>query len=153
MKSFKLLIAILFISQIAFAQNIVNMINRADVFFDTMDKGKFEEAHDFFDESVKDKITADELKLFWLRLGNSLGTYESVDGAQNRTQGEYYQVTLDCVFAKGTQGFTFIFNKSEKLVGFFIAQTNQEAVYVAPAYADTNLYTEKEVQIKFAGGH
>jgi fermentation-respiration switch protein FrsA (DUF1100 family) len=152
MKFFKLLLAILFFSQIASAQNIVNMINRADTFFDTMDKGKFDEAHAFFDESVKDKITADELKLFWLRLGNSLGTYESVDGAQNRTQGEYYQVTLDCVFSKGTQGFTFIFNKSEKLVGFFIAQTNQEAVYVAPAYADTNLYAEKEVQITFAGG-
>lgn len=152
MKSFKLIIAFLFISQITFAQSIVNLINRADSFFDTMDKGKFEEAHGFFDESVKGKITADELKLFWLRLGNSLGTYESVDGAQNKTQGEYFEVTLDCVFTRGSQGFTFIFNKSEKLVGFFIAQNTQEAAYVAPAYADTNLYTEKEVQVKFAGG-
>lgn len=152
MKSFKLIIALLFISQITFAQSIISLINRADAFFDTMDKGKFEEAHGFFDESVKDKITADELKLFWLRLGNNLGTYESVDGAQNKTQGEYYQVTLDCVFTKGSQGFTFIFNKSEKLVGFFVAQTTTEAVYVAPAYADTNLYNEKEVQVKFAGG-
>ncbi len=152
MKSFKLIIVLLFISQITLAQSIVSLISRADAFFDTMDKGKFEEAHGFFDESVKDKITADELKLFWLRLGNNLGTYESVDGAQNKPRGEYYEVTLDCVFTKGSQGFTFIFNKTEKLVGFFIAQTTQEAVYVAPAYADTNLYTEKEVQVKFAGG-
>ncbi|SKB71250.1 alpha/beta fold hydrolase [Daejeonella lutea] len=152
MKSFKILIALLFISQITFAQSIISLINRADAFFDTMDKGKFEEAHGFFDESVKDKISADELKLFWLRLGNSLGTYESVDGAQNKTQGEFFQVTLDCVFTKGSQGFTFIFNKSEKLVGFFVAPTTTEAVYAAPAYADTNLYSQKEVQIKFAGG-
>ncbi len=152
MKSFKLIIALLFISQITFGQSIINLINRADAFFDTMDKGKFEEAHGFFDVSVKDKISPDELKLFWLRLGNNLGTYESVDGAQNKTQGEYYQVTLDCVFTKGSQGFTFIFNKSEKLVGFFVAQTTTEAVYVAPAYADTNLYIEKEIQVKFAGG-
>lgn len=152
MKSFKLIITLLFISQITFAQSIISLINRADVFFDTMDKGKFEEAHGFFDESVKNKISADELKLFWLRLGNSLGTYESVDGAQNKAQGEYYQVTLECVFTKGSQGFTFIFNKSEKLVGFFVVPTTTEAVYVAPAYADTNLYTEKEVQVKFAGG-
>lgn len=152
MKSFKLIIALLFISQITFAQSIISLMNRADAFFDTMDKGKFEEAHGFFDESVKDKITADELKLFWLRLGNSMGAYESVDGAQNKTQGEYYQVTLQCVFTKGSQGFTFIFNKSEKLVGFFVAQTTQEAVYVTPAYADTNLYSEKEIQVKFANG-
>lgn len=152
MKSFKLIIALLFVSQITFGQSIISLINRADSFFDTMDKGNFQEAHAFFDESVKDKISPDELKLFWLRLGNSLGTYESVEGAQNKTQGEFYQVTLDCVFTKGSQGFTFIFNKSEKLVGFFVAQTAAEAAYIAPAYADTNLYTEKEIQIKFAKG-
>lgn len=152
MKSFKIIIALLFLSQITFAQSIISLINRADSFFETMNNGKFEEAHGFFDESVKDKISADELKLFWLRLGNSLGTYESVNGAQNRSQGEFYQVTLNCVFTKGNQGFTFIFNKSEKLVGFFIAPTASEAVYVEPAYADTNLYREKEVEIKFDGG-
>ncbi|MES2875630.1 MAG: alpha/beta fold hydrolase [Bacteroidota bacterium] len=152
MKIFKLIIALLFISQITFAQSIISLINRADSFFDTMDKGKFEEAHAFFDESVKDKITADELKLFWLRMGNSLGTYESVEGAQNKTQGEFYQVTLNCAFTKGSQAFTFIFNKSEKLLGFFVAQSTSEAVYVEPAYADTNLYRQKEVQIKFANG-
>ena len=152
MKSFKLIIALLFISQITFGQSIINLINRADSFFDTMDKGNFQEAHTFFDESVKDKISPDELKLFWLRLGNTLGTFEAVEGAQNKTQGEFYQVTLECVFTKGTQGFTFIFNKSEKLVGFFVAQSSAEAAYVEPAYADTNLYSQKEIQIKFANG-
>jgi hypothetical protein len=41
MKSFKILFVLLFISQITFAQSIVNLINRADSFFDTMDKGNF----------------------------------------------------------------------------------------------------------------
>ena len=72
MKTFKILFIFLFISQVTFAQSIVNLINRADLFFETMDKGNFEEAHDFFDESVKGGISSDELKLFWLRLGNSL---------------------------------------------------------------------------------
>ena len=152
MKSFKLIIALLLVSQITFGQSIINLINRADSFFDTMDKGNFQEAHTFFDESVKDKISPDELKLFWLRLGNTLGTFEAVEGAQNKTQGEFYQVTLQCVFTKGTQGFTFIFNKSEKLVGFFVAQSSAEAAYVEPAYADTNLYSQKEIEIKFANG-
>ncbi len=152
MKSFKIIIALLFLSQITFAQSIISLINRADSFFETMNNEKFEEAHGFFDESVKNKISTDELKLFWLRLGNSLGTYESVNGAQNRSQGEFYQVTLNCVFTKGNQGFTFIFNKSEKLVGFFVAPTASEAVYVEPAYGDTNLYREKEVELKFDGG-
>lgn len=152
MKSFKILFILLFISQITFAQSIVNLINRADSFFDAMDKGNFEEAHGFFDESVKGQITSDELKLFWLRLGNSLGSYQSVDGAKNSIKGDYFEVILTCGFSKGTQTFTFVFNKTEKLVGFFITPVAANAEYVAPAYADTTLYKETEINIKFEGG-
>jgi dienelactone hydrolase len=152
MKSFKILFILLFISQVTFAQGIVNLINRADSFFDTMDKGNFEEAHGFFDESVKGQITPDELKLFWLRLGNSMGTYESVDGAKNSIKGDYFQVILTCGFSKGTQTFTFVFNKSEKLLGFFVTPVAADAEYAAPAYADTTLYKETEINIKFEEG-
>jgi len=152
MKSFKILFVLLFISQITFAQSIVNLINRADLFFDTMDKGNFEEAHGFFDESVKAGISPDELKLFWLRLGNSLGTYQSVDGAKNTVKGDYFQVILTCGFSKGSQTFTFVFNKSEKLLGFFVTPVAEEAEYALPAYADTTLYSEKEINIKFEDG-
>ena len=152
MKSFKLFLILLFISQLSFGQNILALINRADQFFDTMNKGKFEEAHAFFDESVKDKISVDELNLFWLRLGNNLGTYQSVDGANNTAQGDYFKVTLNCGFTKGSQTFTFIFNKAEKLVGFFVVPQTNEAVYSSPAYADTSLFSAREVKIKFAEG-
>ena len=152
MKSFKILFILLFISQVTFAQGIVNLINRADSFFDSMDKGNFEEAHGFFDESVKGQITPDELKLFWLRLGNSMGAYQSVDGAKNSIKGDYFQVILTCGFSKGTQTFTFVFNKSEKLLGFFVTPVAADAEYAAPAYADTTLYKETEINIKFEEG-
>lgn len=152
MNFLKVLIVLLFISHLSFAQSVVSLMNRADQFFETMNQGKFDEAHSFFDESVKTQITVDELKLFWLRLGNNLGTYESVDGATSSVQGEYYQVILTCGFTKGSQPFTFMFNKAEKLVGFFISPKATEAKYALPAYADTTLYTEKEIIIKFAEG-
>jgi dienelactone hydrolase len=127
-------------------------MNRADQFFETMNQGKFEEARDFMDESVKSQISLDELKLFWLRLENSLGTYQSVDGAKSSIQGDYYQVILTCGFSRGSQPFTFVFNKDEKLVGFFISQKPVENEYALPSYADTSLYKEQEVKIKFAEG-
>lgn len=152
MKSLKIFVLLIFISFSGYSQNVLSLMNRADEFFETMNQGKFDVAHGFFDESVKDKISADELKLFWLRLENSLGTYTSVDGAQSSVQGDFYQVILTCGFTKGSQPFTFVFNKSEKLVGFFIAPKPTESEYTLPAYADTTLYTEKEVKIAFAGG-
>jgi len=152
MKFFKILIVLLFISHLSFSQSVISLMNRADQFFETMNQGKFEEARDFMDESVKSQISLDELKLFWLRLENSLGTYQSVDGAKSSIQGDYYQVILTCGFSRGSQPFTFVFNKDEKLVGFFISQKPVENEYALPSYADTSLYKEQEVKIKFAEG-
>lgn len=152
MKFLKVLFVLLFISHLSFSQSVISLMNRADQFFETMNQGKFVEAHDFMDESIKSQLSVDELKLFWLRLENSLGTYQSVDGAKSSIQGDYYQVTLTCGFSKGSQPFTFVFNKSEKLVGFFIAPKPNESVYAPASYADTSLYKEEEVKIKFAEG-
>lgn len=152
MKSLKVLFVLLFISHLSFSQSVVSLMNRADQFFETMNQGKFDEARDFLDESVKSQISIDELKLFWLRLENNLGTYQSVDGARSSIQGEYYQVLLTCGFTKGSQPFTFVFNKAEKLVGFFIAPKPTESKYTLASYADTSLYKEEEVKIKFAEG-
>ena len=152
MKFLKVFIVLFFISHLSFAQNVLSLMNRADLFFETMNQGKFDEAHGFFDESVKAKISVDELKLFWLKLENSLGTYQSVDGAKSSVQGEYFQVILTCGFTKGSQPFTFVFNKTEKQVGFFISPKHTESEYALPNYADTTLYKEKEIKIKFAEG-
>lgn len=152
MKFLKILFVLLFISHLSFSQSVVSLMNRADQFFETMNQGKFDEAHNFMDESVKSQISIDELKLFWLRLENNLGTYQSVDGARSSIQGEYYQVLLTCGFTKGSQPFTFVFNKAEKLVGFFIAPKPTESQYALASYADTSLYKEEEVKIKFAEG-
>jgi len=152
MKFLKTLFVLLLISHLSFSQSVISLMNRADQFFETMNQGKFEEARDFMDESVKSQISLDELKLFWLRLENSLGTYQSVDGAKSSIQGDYYQVVLTCGFSRGSQPFTFVFNKEEKLVGFFISQKPVENEYALPSYADTSLYKEQEVKIKFAEG-
>jgi hypothetical protein len=45
-----------------------------------------------------------------------------------------------------------MFNKTEKLVGFFISPKPTQSEYALPTYTDTTLYTEKEIQIKFAEG-
>jgi dienelactone hydrolase len=152
MKFVKTLLVLLLISQLSFSQSVVSLMNRADQFFQTMSEGNFNEAHAFFDESVKNNISVDELKLFWLRLENGLGTYEAVEGAKSSIQGEYYQVILTCGFSKGSQPFTFVFNKEEMLVGFFVSQKQTENEYVQASYADTSLYKEAEVKIKFAEG-
>lgn len=153
MKKFSLIIAIIlvFLCQVASAQGIIGLINRSNQFFELLDKGEFGTAHSFFDESVKEKILPEELKLFWTRMDLMLGAFESVEGAQNRAAGDFYLVTLNCKFSKGSQAFQFTFNKAEKLVGFFIVPNSNAAEYRNPAYADSTLYQEQPGTLKSAG--
>ncbi|HEY0897155.1 MAG TPA: alpha/beta fold hydrolase, partial [Sphingobacteriaceae bacterium] len=144
-------IALVFMCQVVSAQNILGLINKSNQFFEHLDKGEFETAHSFFDESVKGKILPEELKLFWTRMDLMLGTFESVDGAQNRAAGEFYLVTLNCKFSKGSQAFQFTFNKAEKLVGFFVVPNSNAAEYRNPSYADSTLLVEKPIMLKSPG--
>ena len=147
MKKYKFLVIAIFISSAALAQGILSYINTANAFFDEMSAGKYEEAQAYFDPSLKDKITAENLKNIWTQISANLGTLESIDGAQNKTQGEYQIVILDCIFSKGTQGFQFVFNKQQKLMGFFILPKKPNTTYNLPAYADTTRYKEKLITV------
>lgn len=120
-------------------------------YVDDLEKGKFEEAHAFFDESVKNKIRPDDLKRFWSSVNSALGAFESVENAQNTVKEDHFFVTLDCKFSKGKQGFQFVFNKAEKMVGFFMAPKSTVAAYQLPSYADSTLYREQSVTIKTPG--
>ncbi|HXI00509.1 MAG TPA: alpha/beta fold hydrolase [Sphingobacteriaceae bacterium] len=151
MKKYLILIIALFITEIAFSQSILNLINRSNEFLDTLEKGKFEDAQNFFDEGVKDKVQPEILKNFWNSTNSTLGNLESVESAQNKTQEEFFVVTLICKFSKGTQGFQFVFNQKEKMVGFFVVPKSNAAVYQNPVYADSTLYKEQPVSIKTSG--
>lgn len=146
-KKYKFVIVAFFISSAAFAQGILTYINTANAFFDELSTGKFVEAQAYFDVSVKDKITAENLKTAWSQITANLGALEGIDGAQNKAQGEYQIVILDCKFSKGSQGFQFVFNKEQKLMGFFILPKKPNTTYNLPAYADTTRYKEKLITV------
>ena len=151
-KKFKLLLIAILLSTASFAQNILAYIDTANSFFSKLDEGKYAEAQAFFDHSLKDKITVESLEKIWGQLNASLGKLESVDGAQNKAQGEYQIVILNCQFTKDKQAFQFVFNKDQKLVGFFILPKQPNTDYKLPIYADTTLYKEQLITIK-SGTH
>ncbi|MBK0381990.1 DUF3887 domain-containing protein [Pedobacter sp. SD-b] len=152
MKEIKILIFFLLMSFSAFSQGIFEHINIANDFFDKLDKGKYTEAQNLFDDSVKTKLKPETLEKIWGQLQANLGKLVSIDGAQNKTQGQYQIVVLNCKFTNATQPFQFVFNKTNKLVGFFAAPKTPIEEYKLPAYADTSRYVEKLINIK-SGEH
>lgn len=138
----------LLLSSVASAQGLFTYMNLSTQFFDALNIGKYEDAKAYFDESLQDKVTSQALEQAWKQIHNQLGDFESVDGAQNRSQDDFQSVILDCTFKNGSQPFQFVFNNKQKLLGFFIAPKSSVASYKLPAYTDTTNYTEKFITIK-----
>lgn len=152
MRKLRLLIMMLLISSIASAQGLFTYMNLSTQFFDALNAGKYDDAKAYFDESLQDKVTSQALEQAWKQIHSQLGDFESVDGAQNRSQDDFQSVILDCTFKNGSQPFQFVFNNKQKLLGFFIAPKSSVASYKLPAYTDTTSYTERFITIK-SGKH
>jgi fermentation-respiration switch protein FrsA (DUF1100 family) len=148
MKHTILLIIALFFTSSAFSQGILKMINRSEDFFNLLSAEKYSEAYGYFDTGFQGKVSEENVKEIWTKLSEKLGKLESIQVLSSKTQGEFFVVTIEGKFSNDTQNFLLGFDKTEKIVGFFLQPSSKAPVYIAPAYADTSLYKEKEIQVK-----
>lgn len=151
MKKATLLVLLLLVTTASFSQGMLNLFGRSNDFFTLLDQQKYNEAHDSFDSVMKAKVPVVDLQKFWEQSNAQFGKFESSGAVQGKADGAYFAVTVDAKFARTTQSFLLFFNKSEKIVGLTIKPQSNSAVYLNPAYADTTLYTEKEIYVKTPG--
>lgn len=151
MKKATLLILFLLVTTASFSQGMLNLFGRANDFFTLLDQQKFTEAHNTFDSLMQAKVPAAELQKFWEQANARFGKFESSGAVAGKSEGPYFIVTVDAKFAQTSQSFILAFNKAEKIVGFTIKPQSNAAVYLNPAYADTTLYTEKEIYVTTPG--
>jgi len=149
-KSILFVIALLFTTT-TFSQNVIQLFNGANDFFKLLQEEKFADAHAYFDDNMKSKVTEDNLKKLWTDIAVKLGKAESLDAIQSKVQGEFFAVTVAGKFANGDQNFIVGFNKAQKIVGLFLAPSQAAKAYVKPVYADTNLYQEKSTYLTTSG--
>jgi len=151
MKKVILLFFALLLTTASFSQGMLSLFGKSDDFFKVMEQKNYTAAQAFFDPTVQAKVSAEELQKLWDNLTLKLGKFEFADVQQSKAQGEYYALNVEVKFARASQPFLLVFNKTEKLVGFFIQPKAASSSYLNPAYADTTLYSEKEVYVAAAG--
>ena len=149
-KIFFLIIAVL-VSTFAFSQNVISLFNKSNQFFTLLDQNKFTEAYGFIDESVKPKISEDNLKNLWANINTNLGKINSLEAVRSKIEGEYYAVTIEGKFEKDDQNFVLVFNKAEKVVGILMPPKQNTTAYKVPSYADTTLYKETSTYLVTPG--
>jgi hypothetical protein len=150
MKKCAFISLLLLIAFQSFSQNVFSLFGKANNFFDLFAAGKFEEAHNYFSDEGKTKVTAENLKQFWTNMEAKLGKVKALDATGSKNQGEFYAVTVSGEFQYGSQDFVLLFDKAEKLVGMHLPP--KLATYRSPGYADITLFTETPTYIK-AGNH
>jgi dienelactone hydrolase len=146
MKKIFILLAMLGLALNSFSQNIFSLFGKANGFFDLLVEAKYNDAHAFFSEEGKTKVTAENLKQFWEGMETRLGKVKSIDATGSKNQGEFFAVTVSGEFAYTKQDFLLLFDKSEKLVGLHLPP--KVATYRSPGYADSTLYNEKSTYVQ-----
>ena len=149
MKKLFLILAFIILSVNSFSQNVLNLFGKANNFFDLFVAGKFDEAHNYFSDEGKAKVTPENLKQFWSNMEGSFGKAKSLDATSSRTQGDYFAVTVSGEFQFGKQDFMLLFDKTEKLVGLHLPP--KQITYRSAGYADSTLFTEKTTYIQTPG--
>lgn len=151
MKKVILLIFALFVTTSAFSQGVLNLLGRSQDFFKLLEDQKYTEAYGYLDSTFKAKVPEEDLKKLWTQVSEKLGKIETLDVVSSKTQGEFFVVTLEGKFTNEDQNFLLAFNKAEKIVGFFLQPKSTAPSYTLPAYADTTLYKETEINVKTPG--
>ncbi|MEJ7560713.1 MAG: DUF3887 domain-containing protein [Pedobacter sp.] len=145
MKKPIILFFILLSTTSAFSQGMLNLFGKTEDFFSLMSNEKYTEAYGYFDPSFQAKVPAAKLQEMWTSISEKLGKLQVVNILSSKTQGDLFVLSVEGKFANDGQNFTLAYNKTEKIVGLFLQPKTAPMDYIKPSYADTTLYSEKEV--------
>lgn len=140
MKKIFLILSLFFAASFSYAQNVLNIMGKAEEYFYYLEAGKYDSAHLYFSPEQRSKVSPDVLKQIWEGVKEKLGPVKSLETLQSKLQGDYFLVTIAGKFERDDQNFVLAFNKSEDLVGMYMPP--KPVAYVLPSYADTTKYNE-----------
>ncbi|MGB9810569.1 MAG: DUF3887 domain-containing protein [Dictyoglomus turgidum] len=108
--------------------------------------GRYEEARDFFDPSVKSMISVEKLEELWKSLEKQVGDFRSILGYRTEGSGVYRIVFVTCEFNLMDVDIRLVF-ANKKIVGMFFQPAPPRKSYTPPSYVDVNSFVEKDIKI------
>jgi dienelactone hydrolase len=100
-----------------------------------------------FDETVASLMPAPKLKETWEGIEGQFGSLQRIAEYGTAPYQQYLIVIAVCEFADQTAGLKFVFDKENKVAGFFIEPGKPNAPWEPPTYADESKFTEEGVTV------
>ncbi len=139
------LIATTFLCSVSLAQT--NNVTKSKTFIELLAKQDFLMAHIYFSEEFKSQLTLESFQKTWEKINSQVGKFKQ----QNETLSEKNPVVITCEFENLKLDVQISFDKESKINGLFFVPTKAKdeivADYQKPAYANTDLFEEKEVTV------
>ncbi len=87
-----------------------------------LEQGNFDAIVAYFDDKMKKGLSASGLKMGWLQICMTYGSFEGADweNVKESTVGEYRRIEVPCAFGKNTLYLRLAFNQDGTISGMFI---------------------------------
>ncbi|MCX7846238.1 MAG: alpha/beta fold hydrolase [Dictyoglomaceae bacterium] len=118
------------------SQNFVNLLSQ----------GKFNEAINYFDDSVKPLLPGEKLKEIWESLIKQVGEFKGIINIRDEKSGVYSIVYVTSEFFLMDIDVKLVF-LNKKLVGLFFQPAPPRKGYIPPYYVDLSSFEEKDVKV------
>ncbi len=134
-----------------FSQTTDKNTSTAKTFIELLAKKDFAAAENYFDDVLKSKISAAQLEDVWSGLQSQVGKYKSQNDVKTVKTEDAEIVITTTEFENAKLNIQLAFDTKGKIIGLFFKPVENAAekaeTYLAPAYAKSELFTEKEVTV------
>ncbi|MCG8404421.1 MAG: alpha/beta fold hydrolase [Phycisphaerales bacterium] len=121
----------------------------AQAFAQRLAKGKFDEATERFDETMKKVLPEEKLRQLWTSLSGQSGGFKSFGEPTTAKVGAHDVVYIPAEFGSTDLSLKVVFDHKNRITGFFVEPAREAAItptYQPPGYDRQNRYTEKDVE-------
>ena len=144
----KLLIILSFILLLVSTSFSQDEFSMATDFLGLLLEGKYVEATEFFDDSIKPLVPPEKLKEIWEGLLQQVGEFEGIVSVRDERSGIYRIVYVTSEFALSPIDIDIeLVFTNMKIVGLFFQPAPPRKSYNPPSYVDPTSFEEKDVKI------
>ncbi len=119
----------------------------ARAFVQQLAEGKFAEATEGFDATMKSVMPAAALEGAWKGVTAKVGAFQAQEAVREQKLGEYRIVFVTCRFERTVLDTKVVFNPQGEIGGLWFVPSQPAVEYQPPDYARPDSFEERQVQV------
>ena len=121
------------------------LTEKALQFVELLAAGRFTDAHNTFDNTMKTALPPDKLEEIWTGLRQQVGAYKGPIAVRSETSAGLVAIIVQAEFEQAPMDIRVVYAGDELIAGLFFQPA--QVTYESPPYADPDAFTERDVTV------